>query len=344
MTRAAYEVALRGDAAVLDALPFGQGPATPFQTRAWLACWYAAFCAQTDHAPLIAFVLDRARPDAPLAERLVMAMPLVQRRRRGLPLVEWADRGVTDVNLPLFGPRPMDDVDAALDAVARAVRPYARLTWRKMPRASAGVDNPLAAATRARPEEIETFHLPLGGARKSLAAHLGSKKVRVLRRAKRILAETGHEPVFRFARSPAERRAILHLIARSQSARHGDETGYLLDDPIYAGFYDALVAQDRDGEGLARLAAIWLEDRPIAGLLILVAYGRYVCVRLGMVDDPEIEKAGPGRLVVFEAAGWAADAGAQVLDLSLGANALKAWFRCEPQPLVKVTRYANGLV
>ena len=337
-----YEVALHSDAAVLDALPFGLGPATPFQTRAWLAQWYASFCAQPDHAPLIALVLDPADPRAPMTERLVMAMPLVRRRRHGLPLIEWADRGVTDCNLPLFGSRPLADIDAALDAVSRAVRPYARLAMRKMPRTVDGRDNPLAGEARARREEIDAFHLPLGADRKAFEARLGAKKVRVLRRAKRILAETGHEPVFRFARSVAERRAVLDLIARSQSARHGGTEGYLLDDPIYAGFYEALVAGDAVEGGVTRLAAIWLGDRPVAGLLTLVAHGRCVCVRLGMVDDAEIEKAGPGRLLVFEMAGWAAGQGFGVLDLSLGANTLKTWLHCEAQPLVKVTRFANG--
>ena len=147
-----YRVDLRHGAAALDTVPQDTGPSaalrTPFQTRAWLATWYRAFCDGADHRPLIALVHDTdVDARTPAVERLVLVLPLVRRRRHGLPLVEYADRGITDYNLPILGPKGDTDAAAALDAVARAVRPYARLSLRKMPLSVSGTPNLLASVS-----------------------------------------------------------------------------------------------------------------------------------------------------------------------------------------------------
>ncbi len=328
---------------------------TPFQSADWLRPWYASFCgaAQT---PLLTLVHENI-PHAGRSddERLAFALPLIRRWRYGLPLVEFADRGVTDYNLPLPGPampRDAHSLEPAFAAVSRALRPHVRLAMRKMPHVRADgtafpVPADLAPATSgASRSPLAAYVCDLGGSADAFAAHLGSKKAKDLRRRARVLADLGHEPAFRFAADAAERRAVLDLIARSQRSRYGDEAGYLLDRPRYEAFYRELACGDAacGGSGFARLAGLWMGGRPAAGLLALVRGGQCVVVRLGMVEDDEMARAGPGKLLLHAMGLWAADEGFQTLDLSLGHNDLKAWFRCRPIGLGERVTFANGHV
>ncbi len=328
---------------------------TPFQSSDWLKAWYASFCsaAQMPYITLVHEAHPRAgRPDH---ERVAFALPLIRRWRYGLPMVEFADRGVTDYNLPIPGPampRDARSLEAAFAAVSAALRPHVRLALRKMPLVRADgtafpVPPDLAPATSGGEcSPLSAYVCDLGASPDAFAARLGSKKAKDLRRRTRVLAGLGHEPAFRFAASAAERRAVLDLIARSQRSRYGDEAGYLLDRPRYEAFYRTLACGNAacGGSGFARLAALWMGERPVAGLLALVRSGQCVVVRLGMVEDDEIARAGPGKLLLHAMGLWAAGEGLATLDLSLGHNDLKAWFRCRPIGLGERVTYANGYV
>ncbi|MEM7567533.1 MAG: GNAT family N-acetyltransferase [Pseudomonadota bacterium] len=326
---------------------------TPFQSADWLKAWYGAFPSRTLR-PLLVSVHDRrAAPD----EGLAFSLPLVRRWRYGLPVVEFADRGVTDYNLPIPGPAMPRDPAAMMEAfasVSRALRPHVRFALHKMPAArpdgTAYAPLPTLSPARAGPdrssEPLTAYICDLGGSADAFAARLGSKKCKDLRRRRRALAALGHEPAFRFAADAGERRAVLDLIARSQHSRYGDAAGYLLDRPRYEAFYQGLACGDAacSRAGFARLAALWMGDRPVAGLLALVQGGQCVVIRLGMVEDAEIARAGPGKLLLHAFGDWAAGGGIATLDLSLGHNDLKAWFRCRPIALKQHVTYANGLL
>ncbi|MGE0231112.1 MAG: GNAT family N-acetyltransferase [Flavobacteriaceae bacterium] len=347
-----YQVRLLDDFASAEPLwtalsPAGGGANIAFQDRRWLSLWYRSFCADGRLRPVIAVVTAGAPDDARIDPATVaMVLPLVRRTRYFLPVVEFADRGVSDYNLPLLGPRcPADPamMDMAFLALKRALRPYALLRLRKMPAHVDGRCNPFGLLADTRPESLQAHNLRLSEGEGPFLQRLGKKKRSEIQRIGRALSQMGPTS-FSVAAGAEERNAVFDVIRRAQRQRvpqKGDR--YFLEDEGYREFYQSLV-DDPEFAGMVTISGIWVGGAPVAGLLGLRHGNRYIGLRIGQSDDAEITRLGLGKVLLAETAQWAIDQGLEIFDFSLGGNALKTWFHPSPFALIAMTSYLNGIV
>ncbi|MEO6013977.1 MAG: GNAT family N-acetyltransferase [Devosia sp.] len=318
-----------------------------FQDIRWLRLWYRHLAANGNGRAVIAVIVegsDRAGEIDPA--RVVMVLPLIRRYKFFLPIVEFADRGITDYNIALLGPmspKSKDAAEMAFAALARALRPYVTLRLRKMPAALDGTPHPFGCLDDAQQSDLAAHNITLPSSSVGYLESFGKKKRSEIQRARRAFEASGNLR-FGAAETLAERREVFSLIRAGQRRRvpeKGDR--YFLEDEGYRQFYEDLV-EDPTFADLATVTALWLDGRPIAGLLGVRRGNRYIALRIGQSDDPEVTRLGAGKLLLVETAKLAIDAGLRVFDLSLGGNALKAWFHPEPFPLIEVERLFNGLV
>lgn len=317
-----------------------------FQDIRWLTHWYRQFEGKNAR-PLIAVVVegaDAARDIDP--SRVAFVLPLVRRVKFLLPIVEFADRGVTDYNFALSGPRVPQSkaaTELAFETLTKALRPYVALRLRKMPVAVAGVAHPFGLLDDARSSPLVGHSLTLPRTAEELVDGFGKKKRTEVQRLRRYFETLG--PVrIGVAETLAERQAVFDLIRTWQRRRvpaKGDR--YFLEDEGYRQFYQALI-DDPALSDLAVVTGIWLNGRPIAGLLGLRRGDRYIALRIGQAEAAEITRLGTGKLLIVETAKWAIGAGLRIFDFSLGENSLKDWFHPDAFPLFEVERLFNGLV
>ena len=348
----AYGVRLFDDFSQVESLwacltPGGGGANMAFQSSRWLSLWYRSFCADRGVRPVIAVIVDGPASDSEIDPSTVaMVLPLVRRKRYFLPLVEFADRGVSDYNQVLLGPRsPVDraSMHAVFKALTRALRPYALLRLRKMPARIEGADNPFGLLSDARAERLQAHYLRLSESGGDFLRALSKKKRSEIQRIGRALEQIGPTS-FSMASDPGERRAVFEVIQRAQRQRvpeKGDR--YFLEEDGYRQFYRALVDEPEFAE-MVTVSGIWVDGTPVAGLLGLRYGNRYICLRIGQSDDAEIVRLGLGKVLIAETAQWAIGQGLEIFDFSLGGNALKAWFHPSPFALIEVTSLLNGLV
>ena len=329
-------------APLLTQLAERQGALLPFQDMRWLSLWYEHFT-RTGVKPLVVVVTGRGHK--PVLDNVAMAFPLVRRRKYLLPVVEFADRSVTDYNMPLEGPCcPTNPVEMRelVSVLQRAVRPYALFRLTKMPREVRGKLNPFAMLEDIQPSGLEAHYVTLPGESGALMRDLPKKKRVEIGRVGRILDSMGDNR-FGVAETVEERAAVFALICEAQRARvPGKNERYFLEDPGYREFYDALVL-DPASAGLSVVSAIWLDGRPIAGVLGVRRGDRYVALRIGVKNSPEIMRLGLGKVLLLRTAEWATDQGLKIFDLSLGGNALKAWFHPDPFALIQYGSLFNGI-
>lgn len=314
----------------------------PFQDMRWLSLWYEHFT-RAGVKPLVVVVTGRGQK--PVLDNVAMALPLVRRKKYLLPVVEFADRSVTDYNMPLEGPccptNPAE-MHELVSVLRRAVRPYALFRLSKMPCEVKGRLNPFAMLEDAQPSGLEAHYVTLPGKGSDLLRALPKKKRVEIGRVSRILDTIGANR-FGVAETVEEREAVFALIREAQRARVPDKNErYFLEDPGYREFYDALVL-DPAYAGLSVVSAIWLDGRPVAGVLGVRRGDRYVALRIGVENSPEIMRLGLGKVLLFRTAEWATDQGLGVFDLSLGGNALKAWFHPDPFALIQYSSLFNGV-
>lgn len=326
-----------------------RGPAAnfAFQDIRWLTLWYRHLAAAGKAQPLVAIILHG--PDAGGEidpARVAMMLPLVRRTKFLLPIVEFADRGVTDYNIALPGPmvpKSKAAAELAFDALARAARPYVSLRLRKMPLHLSDVPHPFGLLDDAQPSALGAHNITLPTSSAGYIESFGKKKRTEIQRVRRSFEALGALRVG-LAETPAERRQIFDLILSAQRRRVPEKGArYFLEDDGYRQFYQSLV-DDPALTAFAMITGVWLDGRPIAGLLGLRRGNRYIALRIGQSDDAEVTRLGAGKLLIVETARWAIDAGLRIFDFSLGGNALKAWFHPEPFPLIEVERLFNGLV
>ena len=329
-------------APLMAALAGRGGSGIPFQDTRWLSLWYKHFAA-VGIEPLIAVVTEGE--GAPAPDNVAMALPLVRRRKYLLPLVEFADRGITDYNLPFEGPRcprSAADMRALVASLQKAVRPFALLRLSKMPREVGGRLNPFALLDETQAAALEAHNMVLPRQTDELLAGLSKKKRTEIGRIGRILDTLG-EHRFAVTDAAADRAPVFDLIRRAQRVRvPGKNERYFLEDEGYRQFYDALVLGEA-AAGFSVVSAIWLDGRPVAGLLGVRSDDRYVGLRIGVSDEPEIARLGLGKILLFRTAEWAIGRGIRVFDFSLGGTALKAWFHPEPFALVEYGSILNGI-
>ncbi len=318
-----------------------------FTDPRWLSLWYESFTRHTEIEALIAVVNDAGVPaSADDLDRVAMAIPLIRRKKYGLPVIEFADRGVTDYNLPVVGPRlPVEraDRDAAFQALLNSLRPFAALRLHKMPLDVDGRPNPLGRAVRASISDLGGHTLDVEGSPQAFEDRLSRKKRKELRREWRNLEALGGFD-FALANEPGERETVFDMIKASQRMRvPAKGHPYILEDPGYGEFYDRLVL-DGAFAGFSMLFALWLDGAPVAGLLAVQRGDRLTCLRIGQTDDAALRRFGPGRQLVYRTGLWAAQQGLKTFDLSLGQSDLKAWFGCETLPLVDADMLLGGVM
>lgn len=325
----------------------GAAASFAFQDIRWLRLWYRHLAADGTARPAIAVVMDGPAVAGELdAARVAMVLPLVRRRKFLLPIVEFADRGITDYNIALAGPmvpKSKAAAEGAFAALSRALRPYVSLRLRKMPAAPGGVPHPFASLDDAQASRLAAHNITLPASTVGYLESFGKKKRTEIQRVRRNFEALGDLRVG-VAETLSERQEVFALIRAAQRRRvpeKGDR--YFLEDDGYRQFYESLVAEP-DMADFATVTGVWLDGRPIAGLLGVRRGDRYIALRIGQSDEPEVMRLGAGKLLLVETATWAIGAGLRVFDLSLGGNALKAWFHPEPFPLFEVERLLNGLV
>lgn len=314
-----------------------------FQDLRWLRPWYESF-ALAGVTPLIAVVTEGC--EAATVDNVAMVLPLIRRTKYLLPLVEFADRGVTDYNLPIAGPRaPQNrpDMQALMSALQKAVRPFALLWLAKMPRELKGQLNPLARLEASGITKLTAHHLPLPADSTGFLRSFGKKKRTEIERVGRALDALG-ENHFATAMTRHERGQVLALIQQAQR-RRVPRTGYryVLEEPGYRQFYETLVFDPRTAD-VTVVSAIWLADRPVAGLLGVRYDGRFIALRIGVGDEPEIMRLGLGKVLLMRTAEWAIDQKLRIFDFSIGSSSLKAWFHPDPFELIDFKSTFNGLL
>jgi CelD/BcsL family acetyltransferase involved in cellulose biosynthesis len=347
-----YSVRLIGDIAEVAPLwcdLSGNGDAAnfAFQDIRWLKQWYRQFATRRDARAQIAVVLAGADRGGKIdASQVAWMLPLVRRRKFLLPIVEFADRGVTDYNIALPGPRaPHNKVQAqlAFEALAKALRPYAALRLRKMPVALDQAAQPLGLLDDARASLLVGHMMALPATAQAFIDGLGKKKRTEVQRLRRHLEQLGAVRAG-MASTAAERQAVFDLILAWQRRRvplRGDR--YFLEDDGYRQFYQSLI-DDPTVSDLAIVTGIWLNERPIAGLLGVRRGNRYIALRIGQADDAAVVGVGTGKLLIAETARCAIEMGLEVFDFSLGDNSLKQWFHPQAFPLFEIEWLFNGLV
>lgn len=317
-----------------------------FQDIRWLQLWYRHLSAKVKSRAIIAVVVegtDRSGEIDPA--RVALVLPLVRRYKFFLPIVEFADRGITDYNIALPGPKSPKSKEAAeqaLAVLAKALRPYVALRLRKMPAALGGTPHPFGCLDAAQPSDLGAHNITLPASSVGYLESFGKKKRTEIQRVRRSFEALGTLRIG-VAETPAERLEVFALI-RAAQRRRVPEKGerYFLEDEGFRQFYQDLVEDPALGD-LSTVTAIWINGRPIAGLLGVRRGNRYIALRIGQSDDPEVTRLGAGKLLLVETAKLAIDEGLRVFDLSLGGNALKAWFHPDPFPLIKVELFLNGL-
>jgi CelD/BcsL family acetyltransferase involved in cellulose biosynthesis len=320
----------------LAAVP-GHAP-TPFQTRHWLENWYRHL-ARDGHEPVLVEVRDAAGAFA-------FGLPLVLDRSGGNAVIRFADRCVSDYNMPLIGPAaPRNPVEAraAWEAVSTALPRADLCVFEKMPAEYDGAVNPLVMALDSNVSHLFGSYIRFTDDLEDWRKALGRHHRKELGRFWRVFARDDSARFVRAA-DAAEALRILTWIEENQSARSG-EMGfdYQLDKPGFKDLYRALL----DG-GIERgeiiVTALMAGEEIVAGLYGVADGTHYGMVRIATAGG-EWSNCSPGRLVIERTINLLHAEGYRWIDFTIGDYAYKRRFETVPTPLYDVTlaRSLRGL-
>ncbi|MCX5495972.1 GNAT family N-acetyltransferase [Kaistia dalseonensis] len=318
------------DAADLWRPLFDAPQGSPFQSARWLARWYETFGSRPGVTPVLVHVADAAG-------RPALGLPLVIRKVGGLRQLEFADLDVSDYNAPLAGiAAPQDRREAlALWAAIRKALPAADcVLFEKMLPEMNGRPNPLALALPVRPSSLFGSYLRVEtdweGWLRAQDKHLRKELGRFWRVFTRD--ERARFDVITDLDEALRRYGQLEI---QQSARiKGLGLPYLLDDPLYAGFYRALLRDGLD-DGSVIFAALTAGDKLVAGLLGVASGDHLTFVRISAALD-EWSNCSPGRLVIERSMEALSRGGFRTFDFGIGDYPYKRSFGPETIPLVEL--------
>lgn len=304
---------------------------SPFQTLRWLGGFYAAFAERPGVRALPVEVRDAAG-------QIALALPLLLVERDGLGVVEFADLGITDYNMPILGPAAPTDAaaaEAALAALRTALPAADLLVFTKMPQLAGARPNPLLDALPAVPSSLFGNYVVPGDDYEAWLRTLDKHDRKELARFWRVF--TRH-PQARFlkAASLAEAEPVLAFIEATQRARI-EALGhtYLLDDPDYAGFYRAMMAEGI-ADGTITITALMAGDEVVAGLYGVCDGRHYAMVRIAFAGG-EWASASPGRLLIERSIAALHGEGYRWFDFTIGDYAHKRGFSAAHTPLFEAT-------
>jgi CelD/BcsL family acetyltransferase involved in cellulose biosynthesis len=314
---------------------FSRSHATAFQNPLWLDRIYARLVPHVGAQPLVVTV--RARADG----RLVMVLPLLRQRRGAMRVVEFADLRVSDYASPVCDEftfaRILRD-QAACAEIRQALMPYDLVRIQKMKDGALALEKLLDVKSRTS-MKMNAYAVALSAPyakwrsdslSRSYAKEL-DKKDRKLRRKGAIR--------FECATDPDAIRRIFHAIRHFRRLRFEDSD--LLQKDAYFEFYlETAIAGGR--AGLARTYALFLDDRPIAGVWGLL-HKRQFLVLLGGFDFEGFKNYSIGSLVFEEVARDCIARGDVSLDFTIGDEPYKLLFGARPTRMWMITRSGSPL-
>jgi CelD/BcsL family acetyltransferase involved in cellulose biosynthesis len=294
----------------------------PFQDADWLLAWASTLGAAAG-VELSVVVVERVGEPAP-----VLVLPLMRERRHGIVRLTGWDRGVGDYNGALVAPgfSVTSDERAGLWAAIRRALPSADvIEIDKMPSSIGPVENPLVGLDGVVPSEFAGHPLPLGPDPLRLAEDRfdGTTRRSLARKRKKLAAkgrlafvvETGPEAV-------ADLEQVLDW-----RARRFPETAESAGAFGIRAFYRRLTAQG----GIARVATLRLDDRPVAGCFGTQTGASFQLVAIG--HDARFDNWSAGLLAIESMVEWACGAGLATFDFTIGEEPYKRAFGVDSMPL-----------
>lgn len=348
MTRPAftYRATIRTSTAGLAEFWAGAGilpSTTPFQSLAWTQHWYNGF-SDADGSEALLVEVTEVESGA-----LAYLLPLIRRREAGRVQIEFADRGVSDYNLPILGPAaPIEtgNCRAAWQAVS-SILPQADLcVFVKMPAAIGARSNPLVVALGGAQSHLIGSHIEMPDDYDAWLGGVGRHNRKEFGRFWRVFTRAEGARLVK-ASSVDEAMRILNWIEARQSERAAEmglgSDEYRLDIPHFKQFYRDLV---RDGieSGTTIVTALMAGDEIVAALFAVSDGAHYAMVRIAVADG-EWANCSPGRLVIERSINALHAEGYRWFDFTTGDYAYKRTFRTVHVALFDVTlaRSMRGL-
>jgi len=308
---------------------FSRSHATAFQNPLWLDRIYA-------RVPHVG-VTVRARADG----RLVMVLPLLRQRRGAMRVVEFADLRVSDYASPVCDEftfaRILRD-QAACAEIRQALMPYDLIRIQKMKDGAMALERLLDVQARTS-MKMNAYAVTLSAPyAKWRADSLSRSYAKELDKKGRKLHRKG-EMRFECTADPDAIRRIFGAVRNFRRLRFQDSD--LLQKDAYFEFYLETAISGAQA-GLARTYALFLDDRPIAGVWGLL-HKRQFLVLLGGFDFVGYKNYSIGSLVFEQIARDCIARGDTSLDFTIGDEPYKLLFGALPTSMWMITRSGSSL-
>lgn len=303
----------------------------PFQTRQWLAAWYATVGARPGVQPMVASI--RRRGD----ERLMLALPLLLHRQGSLRRIEFADLGVTDYAAPLLGPdchAQPQQVRAMYAALRRVLPPADLFRIEKCAAAIGDLANPLLHLPGTRASALYGNLVTIGEDFDGWRHGRDKAHRKELERSWRVFSRHAGAG-FRLAADIDDASRLLQALEslqRDNIARKG--WAYLLDQPGYRDFYRRLLL-DGLADGSTVLSALTAEGETVAALFGIRRGDYYAMIRIGSAGD-RWRHCSPGRLLIERTLAALHGDGVRRFDFTIGDYPYKKGFLPERLPLFEL--------
>lgn len=307
-----------------------RGLSTPFQSRAWLAPWYARLAPRAGATPVIVDVRD-ARDGTPL-----LVWPLCLVREAGRLCLTEAGGDVSDYSAPLVArtlglllastPRARHTLRRAI----RAALPRADLVrLSRWPGEFGGMAGPLALTRAGWREGFSSWAVDLPDSVRAFRAGLDKSFARELERKARRLASRG-DVHFAEAVSLEDRRRVFALLCEQRAARFAERgRDDILSEPAHRAFYADVVLGD---SGLARLFSLTVGGEVVATMFCLQSPGALHLV-MSTILEGAWKSSSPGLNSISALIDWSIAHGYRTLDFTIGDEAYKAQFGATRRPL-----------
>ena len=307
-----------------------RGAAFVFQSFDWCATWFETVGRFLRVEPVLVHVRDPGSG----AE---MFLPLgVQPNRFRVRALGFLDGRLADHAAPvLAGPAGSAFEAGAMVVLLRRIGKALKADVLDLKHLRAVVDdapNPLIGA-HAEPASYATHGVRLAGPRESLAVGRLSAGHQAGNRRRLRRLEAQGKPRFLIAETLEQALAILESTLAQKSQQNRD-TGRPnpLALPAYREFY-VRMTREHHGSGLVHLAALYLDDRPLATHWGCVYKGRFVWLMPSY--DQAWSKASPGRLLLDHLVEWSWRRGLREFDFTIGDELYKLAYSGFSEPLYR---------
>ncbi len=305
------------------------GALTAFQRYDWSAAWYAVTGRHGRAEPLIVVI----RPA--LGEPPAMILPLARYMAHGVRTIGFADMRVSDYAAPVMR-RGLDLPPAEARLLWRRVKaalPAADLLhFSKLVPDAGGQANPLLDLGHTVPHIFMSHEVKLVASwRERLEELLGRKFATELERKRRKIERIG-EIRLEVAHGGSEADEFFAALQRQHHSRFKSlNRNDVLDDPVWCELYGSLIG-GVDARPYATMLALYAGDQLLATTYGVIHDARYLMLIMSF-ESKRCDNASPGLQVLNEAMAWAADAGLEGFDLTVGDEPYKRSFRAQSRPV-----------